>query len=59
MKIDFGGIVATTDAFNMDNGKLTLSPIRVTDQNGDPLVTYDPCSKSLIDNRPGAEARTE
>ena len=54
VKIDFGGTVATTDAFTIDHGKLTLNPIRVTDKNGNPLVTYDPESKSLIDDRPGA-----
>ena len=54
VKIDFGGTVAATDAFTIDNGKLKLNPIRVTDKDGNPLVTYDPDTKSLIDNRPGA-----
>ncbi len=54
VKIDFGGTVATTDAFTIDNGKLKLNPIRVTDKDGNPLVTYDPDTKSLIDDRPGA-----
>lgn len=51
VKIDFGGTVATTDAFTIDNGKLKLNPIRVTDKDGNPLVTYDPDTKSLIDDR--------
>ena len=55
VKIDFGGTVATTDAFTIDNGKLKLNPIRVTDKDGNPLVTYDPDTKSLIDDRPGAK----
>ena len=54
VKIDFGGTVATTDAFTIDNGKLKLNPIRVTDKDGNPLVTYDPDTKSLIDDRRGA-----
>ena len=54
VKIDFGGIVATTDAFHIDNGKLMLNPIHVTDKDGKPFVTYDPDSKSLIDDRAGA-----
>lgn len=54
VKIDFGGVVATTDAFTIDNGKLKLNPIRVTDKDGNPLVTYDPDTKSLIDDRRGA-----
>lgn len=54
VKIDFGGTVATTDAFTIDNGKLKLNPIRVTDKDGNPLVTYDPDTKSLIDDRRGS-----
>ena len=59
VKIDFGGLVATTDAFHIDNGKLMLNPIRVTDKDGNPLVTYDPSSKELIDDRRGAAAGIE
>ena len=59
VKIDFGGLVATTDAFHIDNGKLMLNPIRVTDKDGNPLVTYDPSSKELIDDRRGAAAGME
>ncbi|MBO6237064.1 MAG: hypothetical protein J6N22_10140, partial [Schwartzia sp.] len=54
VKIDFGGLIATTDAFHIDNGKLMLNPIHVTDKDGKPFVTYDPDSKSLIDDRAGA-----
>lgn len=52
--IDFGGVTATTDAFHIDNGKLSLSPIKVTGEDGKPLATYDPETKTLIDERPGA-----
>ena len=59
VKIDFGGLVATTDAFHIDNGKLMLNPIRVTDKDGKPFVTYDPSSKSLIDERAQPAGKTE
>ena len=54
----FGGIVATTDAFNIDHGKLTLNAIRVTDKDGSPLVMYDPDRKELVDMRPESERST-
>ena len=53
--IDFGGVTATTDSFHIDNGKLKLSPIHVTGEDGRPLATYDPESKTLIDDRPEAK----
>lgn len=59
VQIDFGGLVATTDAFHIDNGKLTLNPIRVTDRDGNPFVTYDPGSKELIDERAQPAEKTE
>ena len=59
MKSDFGSLVATTDAFHFDNGKLMLRPLLLTDKAGNPLVTCDPSSKELIDERPGAAARKE
>ena len=55
--IDFGGITARTNALSVRNGKLTMEPIRVTDQDGKPLVTYDPVRKELIDERPDAQRR--
>ncbi|MBR1761376.1 MAG: hypothetical protein IJ741_09405 [Schwartzia sp.] len=55
VSIDFGGMMARTDALSIRNGKLTLEPIRVTDQDGKPLVTYDPDRKELIDERPDAK----
>lgn len=57
VEIDFGGMKATTDALSIRKGKLTLQPIRVTDKNGNLLVTYDPASKELIDERPEAQRR--
>lgn len=49
--IDFGGLVAATDAFNITNGKLTLQPIRLTDKDGKLIAVYDPDRKELIDGR--------
>ncbi|MBR1886230.1 MAG: hypothetical protein IJ812_07460 [Schwartzia sp.] len=51
VKIDFGGLIADTDAFNIINGKLTLQPIRLTDKRGNLLAVYDPDSKELLDGR--------
>lgn len=59
VKIDFGGIVASTDAFNINHGKLTLNPIHVTDEQGNPIVMYDPDKKDLIDMRPEANGSAE
>ena len=49
VNIDFGGLIARTDALSMERGRLTFRPIHVTDANGNPLVTYDPEKKELID----------
>ena len=51
VKIDLGGLIAKTDALSMNKGHLTFLPIHVTDQNGNPLVIYDPDRKELIDAR--------
>ena len=55
VKIDFEGMTAETDALSVKNGKLTLEPIRITDKNGNPFMTYDPDTKSMIDMRPSAQ----
>ncbi len=49
--INFGGVTASTDALSIDDGKLTLHPIHITDKDGKPLVTYDPEAQALIDTR--------
>ena len=49
VKIDFGKIVASTDALNVTNGKLKLSPIRLADNDGNLLLAYDPDTKELTD----------
>ena len=39
--IDLGGHYITTDAFSIKDGKLTLAPIKLTDDNGRLLLLYD------------------
>ena len=51
VNIDFGGLIAKTDALSLHKGQLTFLPIHVTDANGNPLVIYDPDKKELIDPR--------
>ncbi|MBP5200346.1 MAG: hypothetical protein J6Z82_06820 [Schwartzia sp.] len=58
VEIDFGGLKAATDALCISDGKLTLAPIRLTDKDGAPFMTYDPETKSLIDMRPEALGAT-
>ncbi len=40
--IKLPGFTVSTDAFHIQNGKLHLSPIRLTDKEGHPLYTYTP-----------------
>ena len=42
VNIDLGEYLLSTDAFSIIEKKLTLSPIRLTDENGRLLMTYDP-----------------
>ena len=51
VKIDFGGLIAKTDALSLNRGHLTFLPIHVTDDQGNPLVIYDPDKRELIDAR--------
>ncbi len=51
VNIDFGGLIAKTDALSMNRGKLTFRPIHITDAEGNPLVVYDPDQRELIDMR--------
>ena len=49
VKIDFGKMTASTDALSITDGKLKLRPIRLTDNDGNLLLAYDPDSKELTD----------
>ena len=40
--IKLPGFTVSTDAFHIQNGKLHLNPIRLTDKEGNPLYTYTP-----------------
>ena len=51
VKIEFGDIKAETDVICISNGVLQMEPIRLSDQKGNPLMTYDPTTKTLIDTR--------
>ena len=49
VKIDFGKMTASTDALSITDGKLKLRPIRLTDNDGNLLLAYDPDTKELTD----------
>ena len=49
VKIDFGKMTASTDALSITDGKLKLHPIRLTDNDGNLLLAYDPDTKELTD----------
>lgn len=40
--VKFPGFTVSTDAFHITNGKLSLSPIKLTSPDGQPLYTYNP-----------------
>lgn len=46
VKIQIGDYQVTTDALSIIDKKLTLNPIYLMDENGKPILTYDPETKS-------------
>lgn len=56
VKIDFGKMTATTDALSIHEGKLKLHPIRLTDNDGNLLLAYDPDTRELTDQYGGTHS---
>ncbi len=48
--IDLGGLSLKTDALSIINKKLILHPIDLIDKDGTPIMTYEPESKTIINN---------
>ena len=50
ISIDMGGLLLTTDALSVVDGKLALHPIQIWDVDGSPFMYYDPEHKKLVKN---------
>ncbi len=48
IRVDLGGILATTDTLTVDHGKIALHPIHIWDENGKPYLLFDPEKKELV-----------
>ncbi|MBQ9364902.1 MAG: hypothetical protein IJT82_03910, partial [Schwartzia sp.] len=57
--IDLGGLSLKTDALSIINKKLILHPIDLIDKDGTPLMTYEPESKTIINNDPRSKGNDE
>ena len=40
VRLSFAGFNVATDGLRIENGRLALSPIHITDKDGSPLYTY-------------------